>query len=263
MSNGPRDIIEDRDGCLTVGFQQAVSAIAELVAPDRATEFGDLAATSPNEARRVLDTFLADHGVAAGQEENVLRIAWAYGELRLIQSLGRHLSAEARSAAEGWARVRIRRRIERRRAEREAGATFDSRAQSLGGDVPDGDVRIVHAAIRLFDGSVLGSPRDGTHPDVVEALDPALQVRLWTEVESEGFVDSYGNYLDRGQASIVTGVGGESSEVAGTLQGIPLRRVQEESLRAGPVNEGGISLDEDEAAEAVDFLDQFRIDRAM
>ena len=263
MSTGLSDIVEDRDGYLVVNFQQAVRAIAELVAPARAIEFGDLADSSPNEVRRVLDTFLTHHPVPAQHEESVFRIAWAYGELRLIRSLGSHLSREARSAAEGWARVRIRRRIERRRAEREAGAAFDSHPQSLGGDVSDEEVRIVYAAIRLFDGTVLGSPSDGTHPDVVEALDPAMQVRLRTEVESEGFVDSYGNYLDRGQASIVTGVAGESSEIAGTVQGTPLRRVQEESLRAGPARVGGISLDEEEASEAVDFLEQFRIDRAL
>ncbi len=263
MNVAARDIVEDRDGHLMVTFQQAVRAIAELVAPARATEFGDLAETSPNQVRRMLDALLTHYPVAAEQGENVLRIARAYGELRLVRSLGSHLSAEARSGAEAWGRVRIRRRIERRRAEREAGAAFDSHPQSLGGDVPDEEVRIVHAAIRLFDGRVLGSPRDGTHPDVVEALDPAMQLRLRTEVESEGFVDSYGNYLDRGQASIVTGVAGESSEIAGTIQGVPLRKAQEESLREGPVQLGIISLDDDEASEAVDFLDQFRIDRAL
>lgn len=263
MSAVAMDIVEDLDGHLSVTFQQAVRAIAELVAPARAAAFGDLADTSPNQVRRVLEGLLTHSPVAAEQEENVLRIAWAYGELRLIRSLGSQLSAEARSGAEAWSRARIRRRIERRRAEREAGAAFDSHPQSLGGDVPDEEVRIVHAAIRLFDGTVLGSPRDGTHPDVVEALDPAMQLRMRTEVESEGFVDSYGNYLDRGQASIVAGVAGESSEIAGTVQGVPLGKVQKESLKEGPGQLGGISLDDEEASEAVDYLDQFRIDRAL
>jgi hypothetical protein len=263
MIAAARDIVEDHDGHLMVTFQQAVRAIAQLVAPARATEFGDMANTSPNQVRRVLDVLLSHYPVAAEQEENVLRIARAYGELRLVRSLGSHLSQEARSGAEAWSRLRIRRRMERRRAEREAGAAFDSHPESLGGDIPDDEVRIFHAAIRLFDGTLLGGPRDGTHPDVVEALDPAMQMRVRTEVESEGFVDSYGNYLDRGQASIVTNVAGESSEIAGTVQGVPLRKVQEESLREDSVQLGGITLDDEEASEAVDFLDQFRTDRAL
>ncbi|MFO8173287.1 MAG: hypothetical protein R6T96_03320 [Longimicrobiales bacterium] len=257
------EITDDADGHRTVTFQEAVAAIGRIVAPGRRDDLEVLAETSPNEVRRIFDTLLTHHPVAPEDEEKVLRIAWAYGELRFIRSLGRQISSVTRGKAEEWAKTRLDRRVERRKRDREAGAPFDSRAQCLGGDVPDEDVRIVHAAIRLFDGTVLGGPEDGTHPDVVESLDPVTRARTADRIESEGFVDSYGNYLDRGQASIVTGVPGESSEVAGTLQGTPLRKVQEESLKKGPSSTDAIALDDEEAADALDFLEQFRVDRAL
>lgn len=262
MSAEPEAILEDGQGRLSVSFQEAVRAIAATVTPGRAHELGDLADTSPNEARRRLDGLLTRNPVGPDEEESVLRIAWAHGERRLIRSLSRQVSPEARRRAEAWARGRIRARKERRARQRAGGAPFDSRAQSLGGDVPDEEVRILHAAIRLSDGTVLGTPRDGTHPDVVEALDPAVRARLVDEVESEGFVDAYGNYLDRGQASIVTGVAGESTEVAGTIQGGPLRRVQEESLGRSPAADG-VELDDEEVDDALTFLEQFRTDRSL
>jgi hypothetical protein len=259
-----RAILDDREGRRSVSFQEAVEAIAAVVAPDRADELGDLAEQSPNRVRRVLDDLLDRHPVDSGTEEKVLRVAWAYGELRFVRSLARQASPRARSRAEAWARARLEARRERRRREREAGAAFDSRPSSLGGDVPDAEVRIVHSAIRLFDGTVLGTPEDGTHPDVVAGLEPGARARLAREVESEGFVDAHGNYLHRGEASIVTGVSGESTQVAGTLQGQPLRRVQEASLERPPASEAAaIELDEDAEAEARAFLDQFRIDRSL
>lgn len=263
MRRTPDEIVDDEEGRFQLTFQEAVVLIIQLVAPARSGEIQDLANTSPNQVRRTLDQLLDDHPVAPEDEEKVLRIAWAYGELTLIRALGRHLSPDAHKRSADWAESRIRRRIERRRIQREAGAPFDSRAQSLGGDVPDSEVRIMHAAIRLFDGTVLGGEEDGSHPEVAESLDPAFRPRLEEEVESEGFVDSHGNYLDRGQTSTVTGVPGESSEVAGTLQGRPLRKVQERALRSEHHKAKGMDLDEEEAADALEFLDQFRIDREL
>lgn len=262
MSSPAEAILDDDAGRRSVSFQEAVRAIASLVAPGRAEELGDLASTSPNEVRRRFDGLLVEHPVGSDQEESVLKVAWAHGERSLVRSLARQASPGPRRRAEEWARARIRARKAERRIERDGGAPFDSRARSLGGDVPDEDVRIVHAAIRLFDGTVLGTPDDGTHPDVVESLDAAVRARLEGKIESEGFVDAHGNYLDRGEASIVTGVAGESTEVAGTVQGTPLRRVQERSLETAPRLDG-LEIDEEEADDALAFLDQFRTDRSL
>jgi len=259
----PAEITADDDGHLSISFQNAVSAIGRIVAPGETERLEGLADTSPNEARRVLDEVLLHHPPSGEQAEAVLRVARAYGERRFIRSMERHAPPDVRERTERWARDRIRRRIARRGVEREAGAPFDSRARSLGGDVPDAEVRIVHAAIRLFDGTVLGAPDDGTHPDVVESLGPSARARMHAEVESEGFVDAHGNYLDRGEASLVTGVAGESSEVAGTVQGGPLRRVQEETLTRPPLDADGVSLDDEDEADALDFLEQFRVDRSL
>jgi hypothetical protein len=262
MSRTAEAILGDTAGRRSVSFQEAVRAIAELVDPDRIEELGDLATKSPNEVRRRFDALLVEHPVGRGSEEAVLQVAWAYGERSFVRSLARQVSPASRARAESWARARIRERKAQRGKEREAGAPFDSRPRGLGGDVPDSEVRIVHAAIRLFDGTVLGTPDDGTHPDVVESLDPAVRAGLEGRIESEGFVDAHGNYLDRGEASIVTGVAGESTEVAGTVQGTPLRRVQERSLETGP-RPDGLEIDDEEAHDAVAFLDQFRTDRSL
>jgi hypothetical protein len=99
---------------------------------------------------------------------------------------------------------------------------------------------------------------------VVAGLEPGARARLAREVESEGFVDAHGNYLHRGEASIVTGVSGESTQVAATLQGQPLRRVHEASLERPPASEAAaVELDEDAEAEARALLDRFRIDRSL
>lgn len=39
-------------------------------------------------------------------------------------------------------------------------------------------------------GEVLGSPKDGTHPDVADSPDPATRGRLANEVQSEGSKES-------------------------------------------------------------------------
>lgn len=113
-------ILDDAVGHLSVSFQDAVRAIATIVAPKRAHELGDLADTSPNEARRRLDNLLTPYPVGAVEQESVLRVAWAYGERRFIRSLCKKASPGARERAERQARIEARK--QRRARQRGAGA---------------------------------------------------------------------------------------------------------------------------------------------
>lgn len=105
--------------------------------------------------------------------------------------------------------------------------------------------QILGPAIRLPDGRVIGGEGFVGHEEVRDSLEGPERRVADSEEATDGFLDSFGRFLDRETAGRLTGAGrGESTEIARVSAGRRLREEQERIMTdgrrdAGREEEGG------------------------